>query len=457
VTRCTQHPNARAAWRCTRCGADLCPQCAAEDVIHGGKIVRCAKCSGVAEVLMVRKEIVPYWGMFGGFLKAIFSSGGLLQLIVLALILYLVSWIPLIGAILYGCVWVSYYFLVIGGAASGQVKLPLPGGFSDFIEDMILPLVRFILATLILWVPTFLYVRSRIGFFALLVNPAGALADPVLILIMALSVVYFPGAIITAAITRSTLAMLNPLVILGIILRIPGHYFLTVLVWGIMNVVDVWLMGHLAPVFFRIHIAVVAPVLFIAVSLIVPILTAFVLGWLIYQNGEVLGFTRSRDLLVPEVPGAVPRGVLPPQEEPRYESKPEPVEPIPLEPEPDLDPAQALESSLKKGDDSAARDAYRNLQAAGHAPDLPPELELRLANILERGGHSLDAAHACRRAAQKDLKGPLAARAIFTAARLLVERAGEAEQGKAMYRYLVENYPDDPLARRAQEMLRRLG
>ena len=451
------HHNARAAWRCTKCGADLCPGCAAEDSVHGAKIVRCATCGGVAEVLMVRKEIVPYWGMFGPFLKAIFSMEGLLQFLGLAVILYLVGHIPLIGGILYGGVWVSYYFLVILKASTGVTKLPRPADFTDFIDDMVLPLVRFILASLILVVPTYLYVRSQIGFLNLMMNPRDALADPVLLLIIGLSVIYFPAAIITAAIARSTVAMLNPAVILGIILRIPGHYFLTVLVWVIMNVADFWLMGLLAPVLARFYVSVLTPVLLTAISLIIPILTAFVLGWLIYQNGEVLGLSRGRDLMVPEVPGATPRGTLPAPQEQQAESRPEPVAPIPLEPEAQVDPAQALLAALDKGDNPGAIDAYQKLQTAGLKPELPPELELRLANILEREGLSLDAAHACRRAADRELQGPLATRAIFTAARLLIERVGEVEQGKAMYRYLIENYPDDPLSERAKEMLRRLG
>jgi len=406
---------------------------------------------------MVRREIVPYWGMFGGFLKAIFSTEGLIQFLALAAILYLVGHIPLVGGILYGGVWVSYYFLVIHKASTGTTKLPRPADFTDFVDDMVLPLVRFILASLILVVPTYLYVRSQIGFLHLFMNPRGALADPVLLLIIALSVVYFPAAIITAAISRSTTAMLNPAVILGIILRIPGHYFLTVVVWAIMNVADLWLMSLLAPLLVRLYIPVITPVLATAIGLIMPILTAFVLGWLIYQNGEVLGLARGRDLMVPEVPGAVPRGTLPAPQEERVESRPEPVEPIPLEPEERPDPARALENSLTRGDNPGAAEAYRKLQAAGLKPKLPPELELRLANVLQHQGLSLDAAHACRRAAERDLKGPLATRAIFTAARLLIEQVGEVEQGKAMYRYLVENYPEDPLAQRAQEMLRRLG
>jgi hypothetical protein len=406
---------------------------------------------------MVRKQIVPYWGMFGRFLKAIFSLEGLLQFLGLAVVLYLVGRIPLIGGILYGGIWVSYYFLVINKASTGKTQLPRPADFTDFVDDVVLPLIRFILAILILVVPTYLYVRSRVGFAYLFLNPRDALADPVLLLIIALSVIYFPAAIITAAITRSTVAMLNPMVILGIILRIPGHYFLTVLVWGIMNVADLWLMGLLTPVLARFYVSLLTPIVFTAVGLIIPILTAFVLGWLIYQNGEVLGFTQGRELMVPEVPGATPRGTLPAPQEPRIESRPEPVEPIPLEPEAESNPAQALQTSLERGDNPGAVDAYQKIQAAGLKPELPPELELRLANILERQGLSLDAAHACRRAADRNLKGPLATRAIFTAARLLVERVGEIEQGKAMYRYLIENYPKDPLAQRAQEMLRRLG
>lgn len=440
----------------------MCPGCAAEDSVHGAKIVRCATCGGVAEVLMVRKQIVPYWGMFGEFLKAIFSLEGLLQFLGLAVILYLVGRIPLVGGILYGGVWVSYYFLIITKASTGTTRLPRPADFTDFVDDMVLPLVRFILATLILVIPTYLYVRSQVGFAHLFMNPREALADPVLLLIIALSVIYFPAAIITAAITRSTIAMLNPMVILGIIMRIPGHYFLTVLVWGIMNVADLWLMGLLTPVLARFYVPLLIPIVFTAVGLIIPILTAFVLGWLIYQNGEVLGFTQGRELMVPEVPGATPRGTLPAPQEPRVESTLEPVEPIslepvPLEPEDHPDPARVLEDSLKSGDNPGAMEAYQKLQAAGLKPELPPELELRLANILEREGLSLDAAHACRRAADRDLQGPLATRAIFTAARLLVERVGEVEQGKTMYRYLVENYPDDPLSERAKEMLRRLG
>jgi len=62
---------------------------------------------------MVRKRIVPYWGMFGEFLKAIFSLEGLLQFLGLAVILYLVGRIPMIGGILtspissttWSCLW----------------------------------------------------------------------------------------------------------------------------------------------------------------------------------------------------------------------------------------------------------------------------------------------------------------------------------------------------------------
>ena len=288
----------------------MCPQCAAEDMIHGGKIVRCADCGGVAEVLMVRKEIVPYWGMFGGFLKAIFSMEGLLQFMGLAVILYLVGWVPLIGGILYGGVWVSYYFLVISKAATGTTRLPLPADFTDFVEDMVLPLIRFILASLILVIPTYLYVRSQIGFINLFMNPQAALADPVLLLIIALSVIYFPAAIITAAITRSTVAMLNPGVILGIILRIPGHYFLTVVVWGMMNIADIWLMGLLTPVLARFYVSLLTPILLTAIGLY-GILSQSVARRLSTRTGKCWVLPRPGTSWFRRSPGPPPGGCSP--------------------------------------------------------------------------------------------------------------------------------------------------
>ena len=99
---------------------------------------------------------------------------------------------------------------------------------------------------------------------------------------------------------------------------------------------------------------------------------------------------------------------------------------------------------------------YDKLVVASKPIRLNVPQELRLANLLERAGKFLEAAYACRRAAEAELNGPFAPRAIFSAARLLIDKVGNQNQGVAMYRYLVQHYPHDELSHRAREMLSRL-
>ena len=457
MNTCSIHQNSRAAWFCTKCGANLCPRCAAEDSLQRGTVVRCLACGGIAQELMVRRVVKPYWAMFDEFLRAIFFKEGILQLLGVTVVMYLALLIPMVGVIVYAGIYASYYFLIIRRTAYGDVKLPLPT-MDDLIEDVLAPLLRFIVATLIIWVPAAIYLRSTVGVLVFLAVPSLALHDPILLGLLILGIVYFPAAIMTAAVTRNTLAMLNPLVILGIVLRIPGHYFMTVVVWAVMNVADSYLRSLAGSILLPHYVKVLTPLLMIAISLIIPFLAALVLGRLLYQNGEVLGFTSERDLMVPEFPGARPLGTVPLAGWPdAREKKYQPVEPIALEPEPvPTGPRKSLATLLASGEHEQALEVFRGQQASGITPDLEPQLEMRLANLLERAGESLQAARACRRAAERDLKGPLAPQAIFSAARLLVESVGDKKNGTAMYQFLKDNYPDDPLSARAAELLRRL-
>ena len=126
MNTCSIHQNSRAAWVCSKCGANLCPRCAAEDSLQRGTVTRCLACGGIAQDLMVRREIKPYWAMFDEFLKAIFFKEGLLLLLAMTVVLYLVALIPMVGWIPYAGIYASYYFLIIRRTAYGDVKLPYP-------------------------------------------------------------------------------------------------------------------------------------------------------------------------------------------------------------------------------------------------------------------------------------------------------------------------------------------
>ena len=315
MSNCTSHPESEAAWDCKSCGKNLCPQCAAGgDFAYNRALVRCTSCGGVAEPIMVPRRIRPYWLMLDVFLKALFFPYGFLQVTLVALILLLASMIPMVGWIVAGAIYASYYFLIIRKTAMGHVKLPLPRHFMDLFEDLLFPFLRFCLATALLWLPAFLYIKhyyAEIGFVALLMNPHLIFNDVILLLLFCLSALYFPAAMITAAINERLIDMHNPLIILGIILRIPKQYFLTVTVWLVLTIGDFYLMKWATP-FFIFNLGLRFGTITISViSLFIPLLTALILGRMIYQNSVALEFDSAGDLWVPSCPDAVPMAALP--------------------------------------------------------------------------------------------------------------------------------------------------
>ncbi|MBN2493439.1 MAG: hypothetical protein JXR96_02510, partial [Deltaproteobacteria bacterium] len=105
---------------------------------------------------------------------------------------------------------------------------------------------------------------------------------------------------------QSTISMLNPMVVLGIILRIPRHYLGVVAVWGLGSLLDIFLMSCIRAMLARVDIPVITPLLVTSLGLLIPLFIALVMGRVIYQNGEIFGLVRKSDLMVPVMPDAVP-------------------------------------------------------------------------------------------------------------------------------------------------------
>ena len=96
------------------------------------------------------------------------------------------------------------------------------------------------------------------------------------------------------------------------------------------------------------------------------------------------------------------------------------------------------------------------IRGAGIHPALPVRLELRLAGFLEQVGQYEEAVISCQRAAKDKMEGPFAARAIFTAARLLSEKLGNPARGVELYRHVSDNFPQDELSMYAADAVRKL-
>lgn len=269
------------------------------------EIFVCTVCGGMAERLMRPRRIKPYWAMIGTFIVAILSPQGMIQLAAIATALYGLSSFGLAGVAMF--IFTGYYFQVIRMAAQGSEQLPEPADFVDLF-DLFLPPFRLSVATAFIWLPASIYIYKVIGFWPAFRDPAHALADPVLFLIIFLGVLYFPAAIITAAVAESTLAMLNPLITVRMIFRIPVQYLLTMIVWAVLSVTNGASMFILGRLLAFVRIPLVVPIVTTMLGMMIPIVTAFILGRLIFQNGEHFGIVRRGALEEPEVPGAEPRG-----------------------------------------------------------------------------------------------------------------------------------------------------
>jgi hypothetical protein len=342
MTRCTTHERARAAWVCGSCDKTLCPDCAFAKTINADEVAICVHCGGFGRVLTRPKRIAPFWEMFPRFLAAIFSTSGLIQLFAIALVQYLVSWIPLIGGFFSLFIYVSYFFRVISSASAGAEKLPEPDDFLG-LESMFAPVFRFFLATALIWLPATIYLVWGIGFEALIEDPGGTLSSPVLVLLVIAGILYFPAAMIAAAVAESALAVINPMITIRLILRIPGQYLLATAIWGVLTVLNLVVMGAIGAVAQAFSIPIATPVLLNVLGLVVPVFTGFLLGRLIYQNHEHFGVMRLGDAEEPEWPGARPRAKVDPRPHTRLvdhdgASQQKPAEAIEI----DFDPAPAI-------------------------------------------------------------------------------------------------------------------
>jgi hypothetical protein len=281
------------------------------------------------------------------------------------------------------------------------------------------------------------------------------LSDPVLGGLLVLGFLFLPAAFTVAAMTDSIGDTVNPLVSLGLALRAPWHYLGVVAIVAVhyfaSSLLAKALVSAIGPVCCGGVVKLVGILWLVqSATLFLPVMSAFVLGRYIFQNREVLGFGAPRAMTRPALPNARPQGKKPEtSEEEPAPARPVAVEAIDLE----TPPEEVLANALRAGNHSLVMSAWRDLQRSGTRPDLPPEQALEFAAVLEKSGEAKAAAQVAHAAASKDLEGPLAPRAIFTAARLLTERVGDAASGKKLYQYLIKQYPDHELAAAAREKL----
>jgi hypothetical protein len=470
LARCKRHPTATAGWRCEDCGAPLCPECVEVRRMQTVDLLSCRACRGRAETLLLhRSQLRPFASQLGQAWRYPFTQYGLAMAVGLGAVLsllgivtdfgfILVRWIPaLLSA---GIFWGSL-FAIIRASARGEMDVPIPD-FVDFLRDWLMPALRGVLATSVMWLPLGAWLVLSGGWDVfqqldrLVVEPMFYLTgrfptvpgetllhDPVAWLLGLASLAYLPMALLLTATGASMLDMLNPVTSVRAMLRFGRDYALALgalLALGLAFLVVQLLGSGLR----SLPVPFVTRWLAESLECLVPFMMAHVLGLLVYTRGDVLGYGASSDYLTPVLPDALPHISL------RMEDS---LPPVPTADTPG--PAaqvRALARAVEARDVTQALALYLALDVLPRSA-IPPALHLFVGQASAAQGDYALAVRSLESAADVAPDDPLAPRALVLLARVLGERMQEATRAQDVYRYIVDRYPDTDASRFARARL----
>ncbi|WP_164017345.1 B-box zinc finger protein [Pyxidicoccus trucidator] len=467
---CKSHPRAPAGWRCQRCDAALCPDCAVGRRAQTVELVGCGLCGSGASPILAHRRRTPLAGRLKDAWRYVFTSSGFQVLMAVSLTLAFLSWmtemvivfLKVLPLALYGSMFWATFFTLVRDTSRGELELDTPE-FIEFFRDGILPGLRGLTAATLVWVPAILYVGflrpgstgwSTLGLILTGdVTPQGLLGDPVLWGLLVLGVVWLPQALLVTAAGMPPTAIINVPRVLRMVQGLGRDYLLTAGVLALLGAAHLAL--HAVAFGLRaLDLFIVSRVLAEGLTLLVPFTAAHVLGLLLYVRGDSLGYGVDRDYLEPVLGSTRPRLAAPPMRDDA--PFPEAPEGATLVDVPDADQRAASEgltalaSAVEARDVPQAMALYATLRGQPKAR-VPPAHHLFVGQAAAVEGNFPLAVQALESAADVAPDDPTAPRALVLLARVLGERMQDVGRAEEVYRYVLHRYPDSSAARFARE------
>jgi hypothetical protein len=298
---CYAHPQAEPGYECTQCQRYLCPACVRESPLRGGvrPVLICSACGGLAKPLESRRTWTPFYRDMGQVLTAPLKGHALLYFAILSFLQVLK--VPAASGFVWGLAAVfiltvfqtSFYLHLIQQVANGSYDFPEWPESSDFL-DMTVSVLKVTFVSVVALIPAILVaVVTGVGVFGLLLGGAAAggrtlaALGPVAAALLVLGLFYLfylPMCITIVAVFDTVLPALNPLLIVRIILRIGPPYVAAVALVAAMSVWDTAISGLLDP------IPILGKVLAAPVSVYSSLVACYVMGRVVYENEEKIGW-----------------------------------------------------------------------------------------------------------------------------------------------------------------------
>jgi hypothetical protein len=293
VVTCKYHPQTPARWRCESCQINFCPSCI---TLVGNRTPDCPICKRELISLGSANLIKPFWARLREFFLYPLHLGPLMVLAVLTLVAFFLIQMPgwyyrvdflfwriprnFLFAIPFLFVFLKYAQSVLEETAHGHLR-PRPLSTEQLTENGLIVIKLLLL----------LMVFSLIQFTAL--DLFGQVGKHIIEFVLAFAT---PAAIMVLAMEDKLFSALNPVTVGSVILRIGAPYIILFVLFYLLQIArDTMIMllaGTMNPA--------VGATIFVFVSMYFYLIMFNMMGYLLYQHHEELGF--SIDVEMEEVP-----------------------------------------------------------------------------------------------------------------------------------------------------------
>ncbi len=212
---CNYHPTQPARYFCPRCESYYCQGCISErsrgalGVINTQKLYFCPKCNIEAKALRVGSFIRPFWQRLPMFFTYPLQPAPLLLILLVSAASTLLSWIPLLGLVLW-VVMIKYSYATLRNTMDGNLYPPTISAevIGKDLGEAFKQIALFVIVIVSVWF-VFRDFGQALGFIYLL-----------------FVILLLPAMIIVLVISSSLVSALNPGAFVTVAFRIGWGYFL---------------------------------------------------------------------------------------------------------------------------------------------------------------------------------------------------------------------------------------
>ena len=180
----------------------------------------------------------------------------------------------MIGFVFVGGYLSSFMMKIISHTADGEIELPEWPDFTDWWDDIIVPMFQIVMVTIVSYLPLIIFV--------ILGASSGIIFYLVAFLLLILGILYQPMALVSISIFGSIKA-LNPLVLVPAILKVPLDYSIACGVLLLLFIVKTIFHAF-------IMIPILGPFLDNFIMLYLLVVEARILGLIYYANKDKFGW-----------------------------------------------------------------------------------------------------------------------------------------------------------------------